>query len=40
MSKCWTWEKAAKICQEKYGVFVSFDEGDEKSKREKVPELK
>ena len=29
MSKCWTWEKAAKICQEKYGVFVSFDEGDE-----------
>lgn len=29
MNKHWTWEKAAKVCQEKYGVFVSFDEGDE-----------
>lgn len=25
MSKYWTWEKAAKICKKKYGVFVSSD---------------
>lgn len=29
MKNYWDWEKSAKVCWEKYGIFVNFDKGDE-----------